>query len=186
MRLERGTLLLATCLAVSLLLVSCSTQAGVPKFSPTAGASGGKDTTASSPATPVPTPSLPATPIPTASVGVTITGYVVDGRPLAKNPLLVIPTQLSRVSGVVVRITNLHLIAVSDETGDFHFSGIDVTPPCIKVDVEASAPGFGTYRSTGLPMYPDGKELMIDMEAKAQSYVFTPAPIETDLYRSCH
>ena len=124
---------------------------------------------------------------PVAAIGETISGEVRDGRPLATNPNLTIPTQLSPLSGAVVRVTNLGLSTTSDRTGHFYFSGITVSPPCIKVDVEASSPGFGTWRTTGIPVYSSvGLELHIQLDAQSHSEVYAAGGAAAQGLKTCH
>ena len=169
MRLRGGTALAGGVITASLLTASCTAVPGPAQTEPTAlvGHQSG-------------------TPSPVASIGETISGEVRDGRPLATNPNLIIPTQLSPLSGAVVRVTNLGLSTMSDQTGHFHFSGITVSPPCIKVDVEASSPGFGTWRMTGIPVYSSvGLELYIQLDAQSHSEVYTAGGAAAQGLKAC-
>lgn len=121
-----------------------------------------------------------------AAIGETISGEVRDGRPLATNPNLIIPTQLSPLSGAVVRVTSLGLSTTSDQTGHFHFSGITVISPCIKVDVEASSPGFGTWRMTAIPLYSSvGLELHIQLDAQSHTEVYAAGGAAAQGLKTC-
>ena len=169
MRLRRGAALAGGYIIASLLTASCIAFPGPAQAEPTAL---GHET---------------GTPSAGASIGETISGEVSDGRPLATNPNLIIPTQLSPLSGAVVRVTNLGLSTTSDQTGHFHFSGITVSPPCIKVDVEASSPGFGTWRMTGIPVYSSvGLELHIQLDAQSHSEVYAAGGAAAQGLKTCH
>jgi hypothetical protein len=166
----RGGAALAGGYIIASLLAACTGFPGAAKTEPTALV--GHET---------------GTPSPVAAIGETISGEVRDGRPLATNPNLIIPTQLSPLSGAVVRVTNLGLSTTSDRTGHFHFSGITVSPPCIKVDVEASSPGFGTWRMTGIPVYSSvGLELHIQLDAQSHSEVYAAGGAAAQGLKTCH
>jgi len=71
--------------------------------------------------------------------------------------------------------------------GQFHFSGIAVSPPCMKVDVEADSPGFGTWRETGIPVYPSiGVELYIQLDAQSHASAYAAGGAAAQLLTSCH
>ena len=170
MRLRGGAALAGGFITASLLTASCMAVPGPAQTEPTAlvGHQSG-------------------TPSPVASIGETISGEVRDGRPLATNPNLIIPTQLSPLSGAVVRVTNLGLSTTSDQTGHFHFSGITVNPPCIKVNVEASSPWFGTWRMTGIPVYSSvGLELHVQLDAQSHSEVYAAGGAAAQGLKTCH
>ena len=170
MRLRGRVALAGGFITASLLTASCMAVPGPAQTEPTALV--------------VPQSGIPS---PVAAIGETISGEVRDGRPLASNPNLTIPTQLSPLSGAVVRVTNLGLSTTSDRTGHFHFSGITVSPPCIKVDVEASSPGFGTWRTTGIPVYSSvGLELHIQLDAQSHSEVYAAGGVAAQGLKTCH
>ena len=126
-------------------------------------------------------------PTPAGSRPITIAGHVRDGRALITSPNLIIPDQLPPVAGAIVRLTTLGLSTTSDQTGAFDFPPIAVTAPCMKVDVEASAPGFGTWRLTGMPEYPSidaGLDIQLDAQTHNQAYAAAGAAAQS--LSACH
>ncbi len=115
-----------------------------------------------------------------------ISGEVRDGRPLATNPNLVLPRDLPTVPGATIRVLNLGLTAASDPSGRFSFADISVTPPCMKIDVGASAPGFGVWRMTGIPVYPGGTRLYIQLEAQPQTLTYQAGRAAAQGLSLCH
>jgi len=116
-------------------------------------------------------PAATATPTPSKSevchtTVTAITGSVADGRPLATNPALVIPRDLSPVAGATVRVLTLGLETMTDARGGFEFKGIEVTGRYLLVDVEISAPGFGTWRIERAPLRTSGLILFAQLESR--------------------
>ena len=128
-----------------------------------------------------------AVPPTAAPVGATvIRGEVRDGRPLANHPNLVIPNELPVVSGATIRIVNLGLRATSDKDGQFRFPGIRVAPPCLKIDVAASAPGFGNWQLHGAPVYPEGSILYVELHTADSSETYQAGGAAAAGLAACH
>ena len=62
---------------------------------------------------------------------------------------------VTKLAGATVRVLPFGVTVTSGSNGEFAF-WIDVSSPCIKIDFEVSAPGFGLFRFRGAPIYPRG------------------------------
>ena len=57
----------------------------------------------------------------------------------------------------------------------------------MKVDVEAASPGFGTWRETGVPVYPSiGLELYIELDAQSHISAYTAGGAAAQILTACH
>lgn len=85
-----------------------------------------------------------------------IIGEVRDGRKLATFPpeRVVVPADFPPVPGATVRVPKLGLTTVTDSQGCFVFGEVDVPAPCVRVDIEISAPGFGPWEFIGVVLRP--------------------------------
>lgn len=72
-------------------------------------------------------------------------GVVLDARPLATNPGLVIPNDLKPVEGVTVELLGTGLTATSRRDGRFSLGRFPAKEPCQWVTVRATKAGYGTY-----------------------------------------
>jgi hypothetical protein len=181
-RMSRARPPLLAWLSLCLLATACEPSAtphGTASVTPTA---------TPAPFTPAVTPPPLIATAPAAGSGLTvIRGQVRDGRPLVNYPNLVIPNDLPIVAGATVRIVNLGLSATSDRAGQFSFPGIRVASPCIKIDVAASSPGFGTWQIHGAPIYPGvGSELYIQLDVANHAETYSAGGAAAAGLAACH